>query len=861
MGVEVQRGASSTQAVRVLKALLGLGLVSAVIALVLWSSAIVTRFLSPLSYEAEEQSQPPLSYRILQKPLVLNVSQQFSKRLERLARGRYELSVRCSAEGRGAGNLLALVDGLKVGEVLVSSSSQRVFTCPVEVSASAIELGLKFEPRGACSLRVEQIKLERATPLTYREATDRYGLPRGRRIDFQNPLTVHLEVPRDAYGLLVRAKADQLSAKPPKIAVLANGETLGSHTVYWVKWSDYIFGLRGLGGKAADLTIRVANANGVAIIDRITLLQRRKIRAYALDVLGTFLEACSAQRAAAKCYLASLRFYPENWRAKNNLLRTLLLLDMPDEAAVMLHLFRDFQPKFSDSQVRADQVSSAATTLVDYGDPGRAESLVDRYFRTYGGRATRSLLRQILRKTREMRKLTMVSPRTWTLIPASALSVAVAPALTEGRETSVLEGALSGRRGANVLLRRREETHLLDQVYDVPSGILSPNFVLADPCNAKNLLSGWDRPANARIVWGTGTESVLAVSLERPNDLLLTFRVKPRLVYNLLPQMVVSFNGKRLREIKLLPGWHEYQTFVPAELQRAGQNRLSMSYKYFGPDVRGEGGEIDRKVAFHYIEWWPTDERFKDRFIYETGTMVGNHRFDIDGDVRQTLFVHPPRAIFYPVIVWPDTTLSFGLGISEKIWDRGGDGVLFEVHFYPQNRVGEKARPVILLSRFLNACGNPGDRHWFDYKLDLGNSVATVGTLAFETLPGKNGDFWYDWSGFSDPVTRETVEYIDLSRKSCSAWIKCVGGEYNVAVLAKGSPVDVFPPWLGVMIDGHYIQMLLIKHPEWAPYWLKVRLPAGQHTLTLYFANETDVAQSWKPMRLLIGGVGLKRAS
>ncbi len=856
-----ERGASRAQAVRALKALIGLALVSAIIALVIWSSAIVTRFLSPLSYEAEEESQPPLSYRILREPLVLSITRQFSKRLERLARGRYELSVECSVDGQGAGTLLAFIDGLKVGEVRASSSLGRVFTCPVNVSASAIELGLRFEPSGVCSLKVEQVELRRTAPIAYKEVTDRYGLPSGRRIDSQNPLAIHLEVPRDAYGLLVRAKADQLSSEPPKIAVSANGETLGSHTVYWVKWSDYMFGLRGPVGKAVEISIRVTNADGVAIIDRITVLQRRRVRAYSLNVLGTFLEACSAQRAAAKCYLASLRFYPENWQAKNNLLRALLRLDMPDEAAVLLHLFRDFQPQFYDSQVRAEQVSSAASTLLDYGEPSRAESLVDRYFRTYDPAATRSLLRQLVKKSYEMRKTTMVSARSWTLIPASALSVGIVPALSEGRESSVIEEALSGRRDANVLLRRRQETHLLDQIYDVPSGILSPNFVLADPGNAQNLLSGWDEPVDARIVWGTGAESVLAVNVEKPNDVLLTFRAKPRLVYNLLPRMVVSFNGKRLREITLLPGWHEYQAFVPAEFQRTGQNRLSLSYIYFGPDTRGESGQTDRKVAFHYVEQWPTDERFKDRFIYETGTMVGDHRFDIDGDVRQTLFVHPPRAVFYPTVIWPDTTLSFGLGISEKIWDRGGDGVLFRVLFYPQNQSDENAQPVVLLDRFLNACGNPDERHWFDYKLDLGKYGATVGTLAFETLPGRNGDFWYDWSGFSDPTARETVECIDLSRKPCSASIRCEGGEYSIAVLAKGSPVDVFPPWLGVMIDGHCVQMLLIKHPERAPYCLTVKLPAGQHRLTFYFANETDLAQSWKPMRLLIGGVGLKRAS
>jgi len=853
------RAAPRDEAMKVLRIILGLALVSVIIALSIWSSAIVTRLLSPPSIEVEDVSQPPLSYRPLDRPLVLSGERPYVRKLAGLARGAYSLSITCAIEAEGdlgSGELLASINGETVGQLRVSHKTPRAFSCPIDVPSSTLELCVKFAADDECSLRIDRIELKRTSDLTYNNAADRYGLPGGRRIDFQNPLEVDADVPVGAFGLLVRSRVDELSLGPPELTVSAEGQELGKHTMLWHKWSDYLFGLSDHAGGKVRLSLNVANAKGIAIVDSITYLRRSKNKAYLLNILGSFLDACSAPRAAARCYLASLRYYPENWRSKNNLLQVLFKEDMADEAAVLLHFFDSFQPQFSDPLIRAQSVTRAAATLSAYGDRDRAIELIDRYFRTYDPSAAAELLSWKLRTIGESKKTVNISEEAWTLIPARDLDVGVIPPLCSGREIGVIEDALCRRKDANFLVQERQETHLLAQVYDVPSGVLSPHFVLASPDNAERLIAGWDKAQGQSVVWGTGASSVLAVEIEQPNDVLLTFRVKPRFVYNLLPRMVVSFNGESLREITLLPGWHEYQTFVPAEVQRHGRNELALGYKYFGADTRGDGGAADRKVAFHYIEWWPTDERFKDRFIYETGTIVGDHRFEIDGEVRQTLFVHPPRAVFYPIVVWPDTTLSLGLGISEKIWDRGGDGTLFRVLLYPENSRDATAEPIVLLERFLDACGNPDERHWFDYQLDLSMYHGTVGKLAFETLPGESGDVWYDWSGFSDPTIRETIEYIDLSGKSLSARIKCRGGRYRIAVLAKGSPVKVLPPWLGVMIDGEHVQILLINHPEWAPYCLATDLSAGQHTITLYFTNEMDLSQSWEPMRLFIGGVG-----
>ena len=95
--------------------------------------------------------------------------------------------------------------------------------------------------------------------------------------------------------------------------------------------------------------------------------------------------------------------------------------------------------------------------------------------------------------------------------------------------------------------------------------------------------------------------------------------------------------------------------------------------------------------------------------------------------------------------------------------------------------------PIVLLERSLDACGNPDGRHWFDYQLDLSKCSGAVGKRAFETLPGDKGAVWYDWSSFSDPTIRETIECIDLSGASLSASIGLRGGRHKIAVLAKGA--------------------------------------------------------------------------
>ena len=811
--------------------------------------------------EAEDATQDTLSYRLLKQPISISDPKPRTAPIAGMLSGEYEVSVSCRVIGRGAtasGKLALLQTGKRVGEVDVAGSEVQLLRFSVNLPTARSSLGLQFISGDDSSLRIEQIELTRKQRFIYRNSLDRHGLPMGRHIDSYNSLDLDINVPADAFGLLVCARMEPNSPKPPVLSVFAGEKGLGERTILFQRWTEYSFGLEAFRGSRVRLSLRISNPNGAAVIDYIEVLRRSRPKAYLLSTMGSFLEAAGASRSAAQCYLLSLRFYPENWRSKNNLLLSLLEEGLRDEAGVLLKLFDRFQPEFPGPGVRGDDILRIASWLDEQGMRERAMVLIDRYFRTYNHAAAAQILADY-RAGPDRPRTIDISQSDWTLIGASGLSVSMAPELIDGRENAVIGEVITCRREANRLRRESQEVHLIDRIYDVPSGLLSPDNVLSDPNNSNCLKSGFEIEKGKGIVWGTGEESAISAEITKKNDILLTLKVRPRFVYNLLPRMDIFFNGTHIRELVLLPGWHEYQAFVPAEIQQLGQNILSLRYKYFGDDVRGEGGDSGRKVAFHYIEWWPTDERFKHKHIYETGTMVGNHRFELDGDVRQTLFVHPPRAVVYDIVVRDDTTLSCGLAISEKIWDRNCDGALFEILLYPKNKLGGENEPITLLSRFLDPCRNPEERHWFDQNLALSEYAGTVGKLVFQTTPGEAGDFWYDWAGFSDPTIRETVQFIDLSHKSLDANISCTGGAYKIAVVARGGPINLKPPVIGVLIDGQFATTIRLRSPEWATYWFKAPLDGGQNDITLFFQNETELSESWEPMRLLISDVGFLR--
>jgi hypothetical protein len=135
----------------------------------------------------------------------------------------------------------------------------------------------------------------------------------------------------------------------------------------------------------------------------------------------------------------------------------------------------------------------------------------------------------------------------------------------------------------------------------------------------------------------------------------------------------------------------------------------------------------------------------------EVRTRVADHvgitSFEIDGDLRYVLFVHPPSEVRYRLTLPRDARLRFGMALSPAVWDTArGDGAGFEI------RIETEARSDVVFSRYIDPKRNPGDRHWHDDVVDLSRHSGRELTLVFTTTGGPDGNTDYDWAAFSDPV-------------------------------------------------------------------------------------------------------------
>jgi hypothetical protein len=126
---------------------------------------------------------------------------------------------------------------------------------------------------------------------------------------------------------------------------------------------------------------------------------------------------------------------------------------------------------------------------------------------------------------------------------------------------------------------------------------------------------------------------------------------------------------------------------------------------------------------------------------------VGIRSWEIGGERRYVLFVHPPAEVRYRLTPPAGARLRFGVAVDPAAWSPAmGDGVRFEV------RVEADGRSRTLLSREIDPKRDPRDRRWHDVVLDLSEHAGREVTLVFATFGGPAGDIDYDWAGFSDPV-------------------------------------------------------------------------------------------------------------
>ena len=121
-------------------------------------------------------------------------------------------------------------------------------------------------------------------------------------------------------------------------------------------------------------------------------------------------------------------------------------------------------------------------------------------------------------------------------------------------------------------------------------------------------------------------------------------------------------------------------------------------------------------------------------------------------DTRNVLFEHPPESgkeeIIYLIDVPEAGALRFGIAIAPEVWTpEKGDGTSFQI-FLSESESDEKGQFVFV--RYVNPKLNPNDRRWRNYYLDLSPWAGQSVYLSLITDPGLQGDWSFDWAGWSD---------------------------------------------------------------------------------------------------------------
>lgn len=132
----------------------------------------------------------------------------------------------------------------------------------------------------------------------------------------------------------------------------------------------------------------------------------------------------------------------------------------------------------------------------------------------------------------------------------------------------------------------------------------------------------------------------------------------------------------------------------------------------------------------------------------------GQEAFTINHDKRAILFEHPDsEVVFKDVPVLENALLQFGIAINQDAWNKGGDGVLFEVRI-----VDERGHTTQIFSKYIDPKKNTEDRKWFDYNLDLQAFSGQKVSCVLKTTGGPEANLDYDWAGWSDPQLISTGE-------------------------------------------------------------------------------------------------------
>ncbi len=133
---------------------------------------------------------------------------------------------------------------------------------------------------------------------------------------------------------------------------------------------------------------------------------------------------------------------------------------------------------------------------------------------------------------------------------------------------------------------------------------------------------------------------------------------------------------------------------------------------------------------------------------------VRHDYFDISGDARRVLFMHPDSSARYTVQVPEGAHLAFDVATAPESWEQPGDGVSFTISIEPVAHLASDSsvsNPLSAFSTYIDPKHDPSARRWHPHSIDLGAYAGQAVTLTFETSAGPVSDDRYDWAGWGRP--------------------------------------------------------------------------------------------------------------
>jgi arylsulfatase A-like enzyme len=163
----------------------------------------------------------------------------------------------------------------------------------------------------------------------------------------------------------------------------------------------------------------------------------------------------------------------------------------------------------------------------------------------------------------------------------------------------------------------------------------------------------------------------------------------------------------------------------------------ALAYLFLVP--RGHAAALPQTYDFQ--------EHFAEAAVHSPGPeYVGIHDdFDVGNGPEQAIYAHPQTQITYhDVAIYERGRIEVAIGLHRDTWDKGGDGVTFEVSL-----VDSGGKEHLLFSRHLDPAHNEDERGWQPVSIDVSSFAGQQVSLTFSTKPG--ADPAYDWAAWSHP--------------------------------------------------------------------------------------------------------------